>query len=162
GDKVKTFEGKEIKTYQDLLTALREKKVGDKVKLTVEREGKALDVEVTLEARPAAPPVGGEPTAQAASEGIGGLRPSPNRPCGAPLGGQIENAQDRQGPDGFQTGGIYKSTDGGESWTRINSLNPRPFYFSQIRVDPSDDKYLYVLGLVLHRSSDGGKTFRGD
>ena len=55
--------------------------------------------------------------------------------------------QDQQGPDGYQYGGVYKSTDGGETWTRINSLNPRPMYFSQIRVDPSDDKYLYVLGI---------------
>ena len=65
--------------------------------------------------------------------------------------------QDRQGPDGYQYGGVYKSTDGGESWTRINSVNPRPMYFSQIRVDPSDDKYVYVLGIALHVSNDGGQ-----
>ena len=35
-------------------------------------------------------------------------------------------------------------------------------YFSQVRVDPTDDKYLYVLGISLYRSTDGGKTFRGD
>ena len=35
-------------------------------------------------------------------------------------------------------------------------------YFSQIRVDPTDDKYLYVLGISLYRSIDGGKTFKGD
>jgi photosystem II stability/assembly factor-like uncharacterized protein len=35
-------------------------------------------------------------------------------------------------------------------------------YFSQIRVDPNDDKYLYVLGISLYRSSDGGKRFRAD
>ena len=35
-------------------------------------------------------------------------------------------------------------------------------YFSQIRVDPNDDKYIYVLGISLYRSSDGGKSFRGD
>ena len=44
----------------------------------------------------------------------------------------------------------------------MNSLNPRPFYFSQIRVDPTDENTIYVLGLALHRSTDGGKTFRGD
>src|SRR5207248_171005 len=33
-------------------------------------------------------------------------------------------------------------------------------YFSQIRVDPTDDKYLYVLGIAMYRSADGGKTFR--
>src|SRR5262249_28113409 len=33
---------------------------------------------------------------------------------------------------------------------------------SQVRVDPSDEKYLYVLGISLYRSGDGGKTFKGD
>jgi len=57
---------------------------------------------------------------------------------------------------------VYKSTDGGESWTRINSVVPRPMYFQKIRVDPSDDRYLYVLGVQMYRSSDGGKTFTPD
>jgi hypothetical protein len=35
-------------------------------------------------------------------------------------------------------------------------------YFSQVRVDPSDEKYLYVLGITLYRSKDGGKTFTPD
>jgi len=84
---------------------------------------------------------------------------SSSRPYSNWLGGQRENVQNAQGPDGYQTGGIYRSEDGGESWKRVNSLNPRPMYFSQIRVDPSDDKYVYVLGIRLHISSDGGKTF---
>src|SRR5205823_5324975 len=62
----------------------------------------------------------------------------------------------------YQTGGVYKSTDGGETWTRINSINPRPMYFSQVRVDPSDEKYVYVLGINFYQSADGGKTFRDD
>ena len=70
--------------------------------------------------------------------------------------------QDQQGPDGHEYGGVYKSTDGGESWTRVNSVNPRPMYFSVVRVDPNDDQLVYVLGIALYRSSDGGKTFKGD
>jgi photosystem II stability/assembly factor-like uncharacterized protein len=84
------------------------------------------------------------------------------RPNGAMIGSQRENVQDQQGPDGFQTGGIYKSTDGGETWTRVNSFNPRPMYFSQIRVDPTDDNLIYVCGFELHRSKDGGKLFRAE
>ncbi|MBX3119345.1 MAG: hypothetical protein KF784_09780 [Fimbriimonadaceae bacterium] len=56
-------------------------------------------------------------------------------------------------------GGTYRSTDGGESWTKVNNLNPRPFYFSLPRQDPSDLDRIYVAGTNLHMSSDQGKTF---
>lgn len=61
-----------------------------------------------------------------------------------------------------KSGGVFRSEDGGETWTRMNPLNPRPFYFSQIRIDPANDKRVYVLGYMLHVSEDGGKTFRED
>ena len=35
-------------------------------------------------------------------------------------------------------------------------------YFSQIRIDPQTDSRIYVLGVQLHVSDDGGKTFRAD
>jgi photosystem II stability/assembly factor-like uncharacterized protein len=59
-------------------------------------------------------------------------------------------------------GGVFRSRDAGEHWARVNRLNPRPFYFSQIRVDPTNDQRIYVLGFMLHVSEDGGKTFRED
>jgi len=59
-------------------------------------------------------------------------------------------------------GGIYRSDDAGASFKKISSVNPRPMYFSQIRVDPQNDARLYVLGVQLHVSDDGGKTFRDD
>ena len=75
------------------------------------------------------------------------------------LGGQRHNMQDEQGTDGHEYGGVYKSTDGGVTWARVNSLDPRPMYFSEIRVDPQDDQRVYVLGVRLWRSKDGGVTF---
>ncbi|MFT5153905.1 MAG: hypothetical protein ACI841_003911, partial [Planctomycetota bacterium] len=81
---------------------------------------------------------------------------------GSMLGGQRQNVQDEQGKDAVDMGGVYRSDDAGISWTRVNSLNPRPMYFSQIRVDPSDPMYVYVLGISLYKSSDGGVTFTGD
>jgi photosystem II stability/assembly factor-like uncharacterized protein len=61
-----------------------------------------------------------------------------------------------------RVGGVFRSDDGGASWARASALNPRPFYFSQIRVDPQDDQRVYVLGFALHVSEDGGCTFRED
>jgi hypothetical protein len=70
-------------------------------------------------------------------------------------GGTIDAVRSRRG-------GVFRSDDGGETWTRTSPLNPRPFYFSQIRVDPANDKRVYVLGFALHVSDDGGRSFRED
>lgn len=59
-------------------------------------------------------------------------------------------------------GGVYRSEDAGASWTKMSATNPRPMYFSQIRIDPNNDQRIYVLGVQLHVSDDGGKTFRND
>jgi len=56
-------------------------------------------------------------------------------------------------------GGVFRSDDKGETWKHVNSLCPRPFYYGQIRVDPNDDLRVYVLGIAMSASSDGGKTF---
>ncbi len=55
--------------------------------------------------------------------------------------------------------GVYASTDRGDSWQKISATNPRPMYFSQIRVDPNDPQRVYVGGQNLMRSDDGGRTF---
>ncbi|HLA77196.1 MAG TPA: hypothetical protein VJU18_06425 [Vicinamibacteria bacterium] len=59
-------------------------------------------------------------------------------------------------------GGVFRSEDAGETWTRMSGLTPRAFYFSQIRVDPESDQRVYLLGYALHVSEDGGKSFRED
>ena len=56
-------------------------------------------------------------------------------------------------------GGVLRSTNKGQSWTLVSNCNSRPMYFSQIRVDPTNDKTIYVAGLPVARSLDGGKTF---
>ncbi len=147
GDIITEIAEKPIRTYDDLIERIRGHKAGDKVMVKASRAGKPVEVEVTLVERPAAGP--GRPV-------------DPKHPFLDSLGGQRENVQGRQGDDGFQYGGVYRSTDGGESWERVNSLNPRPMYFSQVRVDPEDSQFVYVLGVSLYRSRDGGKTFRPD
>ena len=58
--------------------------------------------------------------------------------------------------------GLYGSTDRGDTWEKLSSTNPRPMYFSQIRVDPNDPQRVYLGGRDLMRSDDGGKTFTDD
>ena len=55
--------------------------------------------------------------------------------------------------------GTYRSDDAGMTWRKMSDTNPRPMYFSQIRIDPKSDARIYVLGVDLHISDDGGKTF---
>ncbi len=61
-----------------------------------------------------------------------------------------------------QGGSLFRSDDRGNSWTMVNddpNINFRPFYYSDIRVDPNDHRTLYSLSGRLVKSTDGGKTF---
>jgi photosystem II stability/assembly factor-like uncharacterized protein len=138
GDLILQMGEKEVKSYNDLIVAIRAHKPKDKVKVKLKRDEEELELELTFAKR------GGDT----------------NRPFTSYLGGQRANAMKEQGGVGNETGGIYRSEDGGDSWKRINSLNPRPFYYSQIFVDPSDDKFIYVMGIQFHYSTDRGKTFK--
>src|ERR1043166_8521532 len=61
-----------------------------------------------------------------------------------------------------KSGGVFRSEAAGEHWTRTSAIDPRPFYFSQIRIDPANDQRVYILGFALLVSDDGGKNFRED
>ncbi|MBI1916309.1 MAG: PDZ domain-containing protein [Planctomycetes bacterium] len=146
GDVLVGIDDQPLRTYRGLLEIIRGHKPGDKLKVSRRRGQEVKVVNLTLSNRAARPdaPGGGD------------------RPFLTALGGQVENVQDRQGANGPEYGGVYRSDDGGDTWQRVNSVNPRPMYFSQVRIDPSDDKNVYVLGIALYRSRDGGKTFRPD
>ncbi|MFC1595320.1 hypothetical protein ACFL3X_00190 [Gemmatimonadota bacterium] len=49
---------------------------------------------------------------------------------------------------------------GGETWKRVNELNPRPMYYSHIYLDPVDSDRVYVLGTSSSVSENGGESFR--
>jgi photosystem II stability/assembly factor-like uncharacterized protein len=59
-------------------------------------------------------------------------------------------------------GGVFRSDDRGSTWRRQASVNPRPMYYSQIRVDPAHPDRVWLLGTNLHKSIDGGRTFTTD
>ena len=59
-------------------------------------------------------------------------------------------------------GGVFRSEDRGETWTRRSDFNHRPMYYSEIRVDPRNPDKIWALGSPLFVSIDGGKTFTSE
>src|SRR5581483_523271 len=64
-------------------------------------------------------------------------------------------------------GGMFRSEDRGETWTKMSSVNPNPAYFSRFWIDPNNDLRVYVAALQstgvmagITVSEDGGKTFK--
>ena len=58
--------------------------------------------------------------------------------------------------------GLYRSDDAGATWRKVNDANPRPMYFSQVRIDPNDPDVVIYGGVGLHFSSDAGKNVHTD
>ncbi|MEZ4993064.1 MAG: hypothetical protein R2824_21755 [Saprospiraceae bacterium] len=56
--------------------------------------------------------------------------------------------------------GLYRTEDGGRTWKYVNTYNNRPFYYSQVRINPHNDQLVYLLTTRFMVSSDGGKTLR--
>lgn len=136
-DIVVELDGVNIARYDDLISEIRVHRAGATAPMTVVRDGEVLTLEITF-----------------------AENPNPDqKPFSQDLDGQRANIMDQQGDDGFETGGLYRSTDAGETWQRVNSVNPRPMYFSEVRIDPSNPNYQWVLGVVMQKSEDGGETF---
>ena len=58
---------------------------------------------------------------------------------------------------------LYKSEDGGFKWKKINDkrdIGNRPFYYSDIYVDPQNENRLYSIFTYVNVSEDGGKNFK--
>jgi photosystem II stability/assembly factor-like uncharacterized protein len=64
---------------------------------------------------------------------------------------------------------LYKSEDGGFNWKMVNDqssgrspdgIGNRPFYYSDIFVDPLNENRIYSLFTYVNVSEDGGKSFQ--
>jgi photosystem II stability/assembly factor-like uncharacterized protein len=80
-----------------------------------------------------------------------GAPPEPEQPAG----GYGRDTTPRQG-------GLFRSDDGGATWTRVSSdqaLWGRGWYFEHVAVDPQNADRLYVSNVSVSRSEDGGKTW---
>lgn len=60
---------------------------------------------------------------------------------------------------------VFKTTNGGQSWQQTNDATLQDlnstfgWYFGQIRVDPQNDNRIWVLGVDLYRSDNGGSSY---
>jgi photosystem II stability/assembly factor-like uncharacterized protein len=103
-----------------------------------------------------------------ASESAAAETPAPGGPAavagnaaaGAPGGGGRGGAAAPAPPDPNKSG-VFRSEDGGRTWTFMSNQNNRPMYFSQIRVDPVNDQKIFVGGNPGQLSMDGGRPGRG-
>jgi len=61
---------------------------------------------------------------------------------------------------------VYRSEDGGKNWKKANEdyiddlFYTYGYYFGLIRVDPNDDKTIYIAGVPALKSTDAGKTYK--
>ena len=62
---------------------------------------------------------------------------------------------------------VYRSDDGGATWKRANQERIDKvfynfgYYFGRIAVDPADPQRVYIQGVPMLTSTDGGKTWKG-
>ena len=62
---------------------------------------------------------------------------------------------------------VYRSDDKGDNWRKVSTEDDKlerfagtyGWVFGQIRVDPNDENTVYIMGVPLAKSTDGGKTF---
>jgi len=59
-------------------------------------------------------------------------------------------------------GGLYRSIDQGESFKLVSNeggIRTRPFYYTNVRVDPTNPEIVYVLATGYFKSENGGKEW---
>ena len=59
-------------------------------------------------------------------------------------------------------GGLYKSNDQGQSFVLISNeatIRTRPFYYTNLKVDPTDPENVFIMATGYYKSTDGGKNW---
>ncbi|MGB0431826.1 MAG: VPS10 domain-containing protein, partial [Bacteroidia bacterium] len=58
----------------------------------------------------------------------------------------------------YNKGGLFKSTDRGASWTKMNSFSTSGNYYQEIICDPTQVDKIYIMDTYGRFSNNGGKT----
>ncbi len=65
----------------------------------------------------------------------------------------------------YQEVNVYKTQNGGDSWTQTNDgtlygMNSSfGWYFGQVRVHPSDENMVWVMGVYMYKTTNGGNNW---
>lgn len=71
----------------------------------------------------------------------------------------VQVAHGAKRPDVSPHGGLFRSDDGGDTWTRVNDLSAVPdYYYNEVWLDTVDPDRLWLGRTYLHVSEDGGRT----
>ena len=144
-DRIIKIDDEELQSYADLIEIISDSRARQEVNITYVRADNEAELKLTFDER-----------ANRMMRAAG----RPNGPYSGRLFGQNANKQKFQGDLGYETGGIFRSDDRGATWTRLNSLTERPFYYSVIRVDPQTPDNIYCVGTSLWGTKDAGKEFK--
>jgi photosystem II stability/assembly factor-like uncharacterized protein len=63
---------------------------------------------------------------------------------------QVEGSEGR--------GGLYRSMDNGVTWEKRNSYDVQGQYYAKVQVDPANTERVYIMGVNIMVSDDGGRT----
>ena len=156
-DIVIAVNGKTILSYDALTKAIDAGQVGDTIKLTVARDRKAIQVQLKLgkKPKPKQPPQRRQSAPMTPQEQA---LPAANS---HKVSADNKRIRFKDPQDINSEGSTIPKMVAKRGHVSIASIL-RPMYYSQIRVDPTNNKNIWVLGTQLYLSKDGGVTFTSE
>lgn len=60
----------------------------------------------------------------------------------------------------YDKGGFFRSTNKGESWSKMSGFSTSGNYYQEIICDPKDKDKVFAMDTYMHHTEDGGTTFK--
>lgn len=81
--------------------------------------------------------------------------------------GRARSGSPEEGEKEIKPAELYRSDDRGDNWRKVSGntellqylVRTYGWVFGQVRVDPNDEDTVYLMGVPLIKSTDGGRTF---